>query len=281
MARLGITVTLHDEEGIAAYAASGQPVTAMAELDCGFGRLGFTPSAWTAALPRLRAARNIRLTGVYTHLGATDERALIDHQMAKFEAGAAEAEAAGFQKLEKMVASSRVMIDHRDLALDAVNPGRLIYGLLESPHAERIGSRPVISRIVSRLIQVKDIAAGERIGYGAPGAAGNDRAIRGAVAPIGFAGGLPRRFDGGAMLVRGKRAPIVGLVSMEHTLLDVGGIPDAAPGDEVVLLGPQGGDAITGAELAGVTGIEILELLPRLARNLPRRYLDPGYRDRG
>jgi alanine racemase len=281
MARLRVTVTLHDKEGIAAYAASGQKVAAMAELDCGFGRLGFTPDAWTAALPRLLKATNIRLTGLYTHLGATEDRALLDRQMARFQAGAGEAEAAGFTGLEKMVASSRVMIDHPGLALDAVNPGRLIYGLLESPYAERAGSRPVISRVVSRLIQVKDIAAGERIGYGAPGAAGNDRAIRAGIAPIGFAGGLPRRFEGGSVLVRGKRAPIVGLASMEHLLLDIGAIADAVPGDEVVLLGSQGDDAITGEELARVTGLEILELLPRLARTLPRRYLDPSYLERG
>ena len=127
----------------------------------------------------------------------------------------------------------------------------------------------------SRLVQIKDLAPGRRLGYGGPEMDGKG-VTRAGVAVIGFATGLPRTMAGAPVLVRGRRASVLGLASMEHLVLDLAGIPDAAVGDEVVLIGRQGGGAITGDEFSRAVGLTELELLPRLGRALPRRYLRRG-----
>jgi len=275
MARLGIMLTIFDRAGLAAYAALGIAVEAFLELDCGFGRLGFTAEDIPAVADDLGRAPAIRLRGLYTHLAAVDDAATVAEQMTRFSAMVAALRARAIAPPELMVASSRVVAAYPHLDLNAVNPGRALYGLLEGRYAEDLPVEPVIRSIESRVIQIKQLAPGMRLGYGGadprPGAP-----LRAAVVAIGFAGGFPRRFREGCVLVRGARAPIIGLMSMEHTLVDVTDIPGVAVGDEVVLLGRQGDAAITPADLARMTGIEILEILPRLARGLPRVYVDAG-----
>ncbi len=272
MARLGIIVTLFDLPGLRGFGEAGEPVEAFLELDCGFGRLGFTPDQLAPALGELRRIKNIRLRGLYTHLGAVDDREAVARQMKLFDGCTRQARAAGHAELELMVASSRVVADYPELDLGAVNPGRAIYGLLEGRYAEILAARPVISGIESRVIQIKDLASDMRMGYGGfdpkPG-----HTIRAAVLPIGFSGGFPRRLKDGYVLLGGRRAPIIGLMSMEHTLVDVSALPDVRHGDTAVLLGAQNGAAITAADLARMTGFEVIDILPRLARGLPRSYV--------
>lgn len=273
MAGLGVGVTIFDFEGLEAYARLPAGADAFLELDCGFGRLGFTPDEIAAAAGALAANPAIRLRGLYTHLAAVDDPAAVAAQMERFRRMVATLAARGLSPPERMVASSRVVAAYPHLDLNAVNPGRALYGLLEGRYAEDLPVRPVIRRIDSRVIQVKDLAPGMRMGYGGadprPGAA-----IRAAVVPIGFAGGFPRNFRDGHVLIRGCRAPIIGMMSMEHTLVDVTDIAEVAVGDEAVLLGRQGKAQITPADLAAMTGLELLEILPRLARGLPRDYAD-------
>jgi alanine racemase len=269
VADLDLMVTLFDDAGIEAYGRLGRAVTAFAEIDAGFGRLGFTPEAWPNAIKALGTTPTIRLRGLYTHLGALDDTAAILRQVRRFDDAVGSARAAGFGSIERMAASSRVALAHSDLHFDAIDPGRMLYGLIDGELAERVGLSPVIRAVKSRLVQVKDLAADMRLGYGDTGR----NKMRGAVAPIGFVGGWPRRFRSGYALVRGTKAPIVGLASMEHMLFDVSAVPGAGVGDEVVLLGRQGEESITPERLHAMTDIEPLELLQRLARNLPRVYV--------
>lgn len=273
MAKLGVIVTIFDHDGLAAYGSAGSEVDAFLELDCGFGRLGFTPADIDAVAGELLRTPSIRLRGLYTHLAAVDDPVAVAGQMTLFADMAAALQAQGVNPPERMVASSRVIAAYPHLNLNAVNPGRALYGLLEGRYAQDLEVRPVISGIESRIIQVKDLAPGMRMGYGGadprPGSP-----IRAAVVPIGFAGGFPRNFTDGYILVHGRRAPIIGMMSMEHTLVDVSDIAGARVGDEVVLLGRQGSAEVTPADLAAMTGLEALEILPRLARGLPRAYAD-------
>lgn len=272
MIKLGIIVTIFDLQGLRGFGEAGAPVEAFLELDCGFGRLGFTPDQLAPALSELRHYRNIELRGLYTHLGGVDDAAAVARQMKRFDQLAQQARAAGHMALELMVASSRVVANYPELDLNAVNPGRAIYGMLEGRYAETLAARPVIRGVESRVIQVKDLASDMRMGYGGfdpkPG-----QTIRAAVLPIGFSGGFPRLLKSGHVLLHGKRAPIVGLMSMEHTLVDVSDIPDVRHGDTAVLLGEQNGAAITAADLARMTGFEVIDILPRIARGLPRSYV--------
>lgn len=267
---LGLTATLHDFEGVRAFAGLGRPLEALVKVDCGFGRLGFTPESWAEAFRLIRSAPALRLRGIYTHIGGVDDAAVVSRQAVLFRRAVADAEAAGFTGLELMASSSRVLLGYADLHLTAVNPGRMLMGMLEGPWAARAQVLPVVRAIKSRLIQVKTVRPDMRIGYGGSTAGGDT--IRAAIIPMGFAAGLPRVLHG-HVLVRGARALIVGLASMEHLMLDVSAIPAAAVGDEAVVLGRQGEAEITADELSLTTGLELLEIVPRLARGLPRVYL--------
>lgn len=271
IAALGVVATVFDEPGLRAYAALNRPVEVFAKLDCGFGRLGFLPEAWNDALALFRGAPQLRLRGLYTHLAAVEDPAAVEPQLRLFEAAAARAAAAGFNGLELMVASSRVAIGYPGRLFNAINPGRLLYGILDPPWDARFATEPVIARISSRVIQLKTVLPERCLGYGGVTL---KKPIRAAVLPIGFVAGLPRVLRGATVLVRGRRAPTVGLASMEHLLIDAYNIPDIAVGDEAVLLGEQNGDRITPQEFAAATGLEPLETLTRLARFLPRIYND-------
>jgi alanine racemase len=274
VARLGVTVTIFDLPGLAALASDGGAIEVFAKLDCGFGRLGFTAETWDEALRALAGSPTLKLTGVYTHLGAVDKPQILAQQMAVFDAMAARAEDRSAGPLLRMAASSRVMLQPQPYHLTAVNPGRLFYGLLDPPWDDLVETEPVIRAVKARVIQVKTIQPGQSLGYGPQEYRTN--AISAAVLPVGFAGGLPRVFRDGWVLLHGQRAPIVGLASTEHLMVDVSSIPSVAVGDEAVLLGRQDGAEIYPPDLQAMTGLEPLELVTRLARSLPRVYSDDG-----
>lgn len=272
LAREGVRPTLFSLEMIAAFAAKcTSPADIHVEVDCGFGRLGFQPEEAEEAFALLRGNQHIRVRGLYTHLGSIEDAEAVQVQAERYTATFTTAQAAGFAQLERMVNSSRTALDHPELCIDAINPGRLLYGLLEAPWNQRIRVRPAISALRTRLIQVKPVIADRFLGYGQVDTSGISRC---AIAPLGFAGGLPRGLAGAPALLRGRRTRVIGGASMEHLIVDTTDIPDAAAGDELVLLGRQGDEIITGAQLASATGLTELELLPRLARGFHRRYLN-------
>lgn len=269
LASLGVIATIHDFESLAAFARLPGRNEVYVKLDCGFGRLGFTAADWSEAFRRLAACANIRVGGLYGHLGYTDERVKMEHQAARFRAACAAAEAAGLRDFDRMLASSRVMIGYDDLNLTAVNPGRLICGILEPPWDTMADVWPVLSAFKSRIIQVKTLEAGATLPYGSDMIV---RETRVAVAPIGFADGYPRLPTGGTALIGGRRVPIVGSRATEHTIFDVSELPDVAVDDEVVLLGRQGDQVISGNDIAAATGVPLIELLPRIGRMARRVY---------
>ncbi|HUG62607.1 MAG TPA: alanine racemase [Methylomirabilota bacterium] len=266
----GAIVTLHDDPSLDAFAAAGSSVEAFVKVDCGFGRLGFPEADWSRTFERVRRAGSLRLRGIYTHLAFTEDPAAVLAQMERFRRAADLAAANGFHDLELMVASSRVVLGYEDLHLNAVNPGRLLYGILERPWTDKIQPAPVIRRISTFVIQVKDLAAGSHPGY-MPEPLSAARRI--AIVPAGFANGFPRIANSAPVLVHGRLARVLGMRSTEHMMIDVSDVPDVAPGDEVVLLGPQGDQNITLDMLDEAGTVPLIELLPRLARSSRRLYL--------
>jgi alanine racemase len=271
VAQLGLIATVHDFAGLQAYARMGRPLEVHVEVDCGYGRLGFTPGEWQDAYASLRGAPNLHVVGLYTHIAAVEDAAAVQLQSQLFRQAAADASAAGFEGLELMAASSRVMLGYPDLNLTAVNPGRSLYGMIEAPWRGHADVRPVIRAIKSRVLQVKTIPAGfpldDERHKAAPGS------LRTAVIAFGFKDGMPRQPAGGTVLVRGRRARILGMRSTEHTVIDVSDIPDAAAGDEVVIVGRQDGECIDGHEAVAMYGMAMIELLPRMSLNVPRLYV--------
>jgi alanine racemase len=156
---------------------------------------------------------------------------------------------------------------------DAVRPGLLLYGIVPPPLATTIPLLPVMS-LTSRVVAVKGLRPGEGVGYGLKFEADSPRTI--AVVPAGYADGLDTRLCGrGHVLIRGRRVPIVGAVSMDMITVDVTGLDDVQPGDEVVLLGRQGSEGwqlIDAREVASAIGTIPWEIVCRLGSRVERLY---------
>ena len=186
------------------------------------------------------------MAGIYTHVDAPDDAAAAADQYRAFTSACEIAEQAGLRGFERMVASSRVMLAHPGLCLTAVNPGRMLYGLLEMPWTERFRAHPVVRSARARILQVKDHEPTSKIGYGAHAVG---QRLRTAVVSSGFADGFGHLNVTGDVLIEGRRAPIIGRRCFEHTVVDITDIPHASVGTEV-LFGKSGTDEISQAELA-------------------------------
>lgn len=270
IAELDLIVTIHDASGLEAFGRLHKPVRVHVEVDCGYGRLGFVQDEWAAAFGRLRALPYLEVVGLYTHLADVEDSACVDRQMLLLEHATVEAHAAGLRGLEIMAASSRVLLGYPKLNRNAVNPGRMLYGMMEAPWLDRLTFDPVIRAIKSRVLQVKTIPAG--FGVGDQRHLADPGALRIAIIAFGFKDGLPCQPKGGIVLIRGQRARIIGGCATEHSIVDVTDIPDAMPGDEVVLVGDQGADCIDASEAVTMYGMPMIELMARMSLSIPRVY---------
>jgi alanine racemase len=182
------------------------------------------------------------------------------------------------------VANSAGAIAFAASRFDAVRPGIALYGVspFEAPPTEQIEPiasdlRPVM-RVRSEIVALRTVADGERVGYGHTWRAEGERRI--ATIPMGYADGLSRALSNrGYVVVRGRRAPIVGIVSMDLTTVDVTDVPGAALGDEVVFLGtqdgPLGSAQVTSEEIAKLLGTIPWEVVTSISRRVPRFYREP------
>jgi alanine racemase len=182
-----------------------------------------------------------------------------------------------------------------DALLDAVRPGIAIFGALPVTSAasagdKAVGLRPVM-RVRTEVVSVRSVAEGSAVGYGALWRAPRPSLI--ATIPMGYADGLLRQLGSGPrpgpasvsaprvgdVLVRGKRAPFVGAISMDMSMIDVTDVAGAAPGDEAVVLGaqegPAGKDAITVEEVAERAAVIPWEVMTSISRRVPRFYREP------
>jgi alanine racemase len=278
------------------------------KIDTGMNRLGFRFDNLRRTLPGLLSSGNLDLEAVYTHFATADdpESPLFGEQRVRFDrarseiaelrpasAGPSETDAMTFSALPGGVGdgpsrdhanSANSAFDHRPYVhaansaallrdsriwFDRVRPGLLLYGVVPPPLASTIELRPALS-LVSRIVAVKGVRNGEGVGYGGRFVAEGPRTI--AIVPAGYADGLDLRLAGrGAVLIRGKRTPIVGAVNMDMLMTDVTGL-DVSPGDEVVIIGSQGDERIDVREMAAQIGTIPYEILCRIGSRIQRIY---------
>jgi alanine racemase len=154
-----------------------------------------------------------------------------------------------------------------------VRPGLLLYGIVPPPLASTILLTPVMS-LTSRVVAVKGVRPGEGVGYGLMFQA--DMPVTTAVIPAGYADGIDLRVSGRCqVLIRGRRVPIVGAVSMDMMMVDVTGLEDVSPGDEVVIIGRQGSESwqqIDAREMAAAIGTIPYEIVCRIGSRIERQY---------
>jgi alanine racemase len=282
-----------DELEGAAKAAGAQPgsVPVHLEIDTGMSRQGVRLEHLAAILNRFHAQSPLRLEGVMTHLFAADEAdgAATDEQFAHLDRALEEIKAAGLQPEWLNVGQSAALLAGRtgqiaNLASrfgmkPLLRPGLALYGLApafdpdfeEVPPAVQAAHRrlqPVLSW-KTRVTSVRNIPAGAVVGYNGTFVA--TEPMRLALLPVGYADGLDRllgnRFS---LLVRGQRAPLVGRISMDQSVLDATEIPGVQPGDEVVILGVQGEETIGAFDPAEATGTIPWEVFTRIGARVRR-----------
>ncbi|MBF0422245.1 MAG: alanine racemase [Magnetococcales bacterium] len=236
------------------------------KIDTGMNRLGINRKR-KKIIHRLRDAKNIRVQGIFSHFSSANDR---DDQETLRQ----------LHQLQQIVPSEEISIANSAAALSLsdshcrmVRPGLALFGITPLPERDE-EIRPVV-RITSRVIQVKRIKKGESVGYSRTFI--SDGNMRIAVVAMGYADGLSTRMSNrGFFLLRGQRAPIVGRVSMDMTIVDVTMIPDASVGDKVVIIGRGGDLEILAEDVACWSEKSNYEILCNLGTRVQRKYRQRG-----
>ncbi len=271
-------ITVGSPEGVAAVAAAARADVALRvhlKVETGVNRQGVREEDLAAAVAVLAAAPGVQLVGLSSHFADiedTTDHGFARRQQARFDAFVRSVADLGHASLCRHMSCSAAALlwetSHRDLA----RVGIAAYGVWPSRETlvsarlagrQDLELRPAMTWKV-RLSQVKSVPAGETVGYGRTWLAPTDSRI--AVLPVGYADGYPRALSGRAhVLVRGRRAPVRGRICMNLCMVDVTHVPGAEAGDDAVLLGRQGGDAISCEQMA-----EWLGTIPYEVLTLPR-----------
>ncbi len=266
----------HVERLAAAVARHGAGrVRVHVKLDTGMARLGVRPEDLSALLDRLRAARDaVVVEGLMTHFARASEpggEAETRRQLTALLAAVPRVvEALGAPEPPLLhAANSAALARFPWTHLDLVRPGIALYGASPSRSTRLSGLRPALS-FHSRVLDVRALPAGARVGYGGCGVL--RRPSRLGVVPVGYADGFPRAAGGAAcVLVRGRRCPLVGEVSMDIAMVDLTDVPEAGPGDLVTLLGRQGDAQVDVFEFADRSGLLPYEVTCGISKRVPRR----------
>lgn len=251
------------------------------EIDTGMSRQGVAPERLDSLLNRFGLESPLRVEAVMTHFHSPDNEAATRQQEAALARALDIVAAAGLRPEILSAGSSAAALladaDGVDALASRMGMKRMLrtgiglYGY--SPCAETAaGLEPVLSW-KTRVVALREVEAGTRVGYDATFTAHRKSQL--ALLPVGYADGLNRLLSNrGSVLVRGRRAPIAGRVSMDQTVVDVTDIPGVECGDEVVLIGKQGEETITAADLAQQCGTISYEILCDLGPRVPRILVD-------
>lgn len=268
----GVIATVYDREQAAllneAARRAGKPARAHVKVDTGLHRLGFD-AADTADILAVYDLPNLRVEGLYTHLALRVDEADAE-QVERFRAVIRAVRGAGHDCGLLHACDSIGMVRHPGYRFDAVRTGAWLYGVVPTRYPNRDGECRLPVRFMTRVAQLRWVRAGEYLGYDEEHPLERDRHI--ATLSAGYADGYPRVNSVGAVEIRGRRAPIAGLLCMDQMMVDVTDIPGVKPGDPATLLG----DGISLAQYSAWTGCHRNDLLSRMGRRVPRVYTRRG-----
>jgi alanine racemase len=253
------------------------PVGVQLGVDTGMGRGGLPPAAVGEVAAEIASHPTLRLAGLWSHLHSPGDREATAEQRRRLEQATTALREAGLAVPPRHLAASGGLFADRRLALDLVRPGVAIHGLLDddlaldaqaAATADRL--RPTMS-IKAHAVAFSEVPVGGTVGYGGTWHA--ERRSRIAVLPIGYGDGFLRGSQPGAQaLVRGRRVPLVGRVSMDAVTADVTDLAGVDGSDEFVLLGAQGDERIEAGDLARQRNTIAREVLTAMAQRLTRVY---------
>ncbi|MGA7912585.1 MAG: alanine racemase [Candidatus Dormiibacterota bacterium] len=261
-AATGCGIGVFNRELADALGDSDEVVPVHLKIDTGMGRFGCSPDEAPALARRIEASPGLRLAGTWTHFASADS----DDRMTRGQFDRFLDALATFDADPGMrhACNSAGALRHPEFALDAVRCGISIYG------CEWPGTQPALS-LRSVVTHVKSVEKGATVGYGARWTAPTRSRV--ATVAIGYADGVYRaRANRGDVLVRGRRAPLIGMVSMDAITLDVSDVPGVQVGDVATLIGREGDEQITAEEVAGWSGTISYEVLTSIGARVERIY---------
>ncbi len=268
---LDVARALNQEAGKA-----GQRIPVHLKVDTGMNRLGVFWQGWQEALNCFRSLPNLQIEGLMSHLSVAEsegaeDQAFTEEQMRRFRECLNQASQV-IKPRYIHLANSAASALWPGAQYNLIRPGLMLYGVHPSPALrERILLKPVLEW-KTEILSLKQACIGDAVSYGRTFSCCRETLI--ATLPVGYADGYSRRLSNrGQVLIRGRRAKIIGIVCMDLTMVDVTEIPGVQIGDEVVLLGRQGSEQISAAEMADWTGTIPYEVLCAIGKRVPRRYL--------
>ncbi|MDE6845867.1 MAG: alanine racemase [Lachnospiraceae bacterium] len=282
--RYDIRPTVFREDSIAELSACARKIGRNAKIhvkvDTGMTRIGIRPDeSGIAFVDKIIHTDGIELEGVFTHFARADEadKSSVKEQIRQIKRFMSDVE----KKLDfhipvKHCSNSAGIVELPEANMDVVRAGITLYGLWPSGEVSKdiVDLKPVLS-LRSQIVYVKEVGAGVPISYG--GTYVTSKKMRVATIPVGYGDGYPRGLSNkGYVLIRGRKAPILGRVCMDQFMVSVDDIPDAAEGDEVTLIGTDGEYRITMEELGELSGRFNYEFACGLGKRIPRVYLKNG-----
>jgi alanine racemase len=277
---LGVTCTVFERDAARALAeaagAAGRTAVVHVKVDTGMARLGIAPEQALAFLQELAALPHLWVEGVYTHLATADsaDETFARVQIERFATLLQAAERAGCRPPIAHAANSAALLRFPEARFDMVRPGIACYGLRPSEQTPLPADFRAALEFRTEVAQVKHVPAGAPVSYG--GAFVTARPSMIATIPAGYADGFRRAPGWREVLVRGRRAPVVGRVTMDYALIDVTEIAGVHRGDPVVLIGAQGDDAISADEVAAWLGTINYDVVATILPRVPREVQEGG-----
>jgi len=300
-----LTPTIYSRSGVElaelASASSGRRLSVHVKVDTGMHRVGVDPDELPAVLSGVAESSHLELGALWTHFAVADgtseeDRSFTEGQLRRFSDLRDEAARLGFSAPMLHAANSSAAIAVPGSRLDMVRCGISVFGVLPSPAMGDIFSealraaghpgdadsegtselRPALS-FRAEVSYVRRLEAGERPSYGRLRDLPVDSVV--ATVPVGYADGVPRRFftHGGTVLVGGRHRQLAGAVTMDQIMIDCGPDSEVCVGDEVVLIGEQGGERLSAWDWAGVLGTISYEVLTGIGPRVPRMFVDSDY----
>lgn len=254
-------------------AESGRHLPVHVKVNTGMNRFGFPWREADTWAPALAGLRHLEFAGAFGHFAQSDEadKTFARAQLANFGHAVAALHRAGIEPRCLHHANSGGFLDLPESHFGMVRVGILPLGIYPSQACRRLpGLEPVLS-LHARVVAVQPVLPGDTVGYGMRWTA--SRPGRVGVLPIGYGDGFPRVRNEGHALVRGRRVPIVGGVTMDALMVDLTDVPAADVGDEAVLMGRQGDEEITVHEIAVLKRSVSYDVVVGLRSRLPRHYL--------
>jgi alanine racemase len=236
------------------------------------GRLGIWHEEALHFIKNLSGEKNVIMEGIYTHFSSAGRDSFFTaYQLEAFEKLLEKLENFDINIPLKHAANSIATVDFKKSHLNLVRPGLILYGMYPKPNFARLVRLKPAMSFKTRVVFMKDTPPGRSISYGRTFI--TQKHTRIATLPVGYADGYSKNLSNKAdVLIRGHRAPVVGKVTMDQTMVDVGHIKGVKIGDEVVLIGKQGRNELRAENIARMAGTIAYEIVCGISNRVPRIY---------